>query len=175
LGFLDENDLGELLAGFSRSAFRFETREAYNSDIGRQSFRRFLAGEPDDFAWHLSWLEKIRQDRRMGKLWQRVRIVSVPLSDYTRYGIRVARLSADAGEDIRYLRRDVAQRLGLTPYDAWLLDHRTLVHLHFNDEDDTFRGAEMVVDEAVVARHLGWRALAWDHAEPLEEFAAENS
>lgn len=167
---LSETELGDLLSGFSTSAFRFELRERYNSTVGVEPFRKWLAGEPDDYAWHRSWMKRISRDADAGKTWQRVRIVSVPLSEYTRYGIEVARLSVQAGEDIRYLRRDLAEQLGLAPYDAWLLDDSRLIWLHFDETDDTFAGAELVTEPEVLARHLKWRALALEHAQPLEVF-----
>jgi hypothetical protein len=172
LALLTERELADLLAGFASSAFRFETRDRYNSDVGREAFRRYIAGEADDYAWHRPWLERVRRDRAEGKTWQRVRIVSAPLSDYTRYGLAIARLNVEAGEDIRYLCRDTAQRLGLAPYDAWLFDRQRLVRLHFNDEDDTFRGAEIVDDAATVVRHDAWRETAWRHAQFRQEFLA---
>lgn len=170
---LSETELGDLLSSFTTSAFRFELRERYNSTVGAEPFRKWLAGEPDDYAWHRSWMEKISRDLAAGKTWQRVRIVSVPPSVYTRYGLDVARLSVQAGEDIRYLRRDEAERLGLRPYDAWLLDDSRLIWLHFNDVDDTFAGAELVTDPETVSRHLGWRDVALKHAQPLDQFAAQ--
>ncbi len=169
---LTEAELGTMLSSFMVSARRFEIRDRYNSDVGREAFRRFLAGEPDDYAWHRSWLDKLRHDHAAGKQWQRVRIVATPLSDYTRYGLVVGRLNVAAGEDIRYLARDGAADLGLEPYDAWLLDEDQLVHLHFNDADDTFRGAHFVTHREVVDRHRRWWSLAWRHARPLDEFAA---
>jgi hypothetical protein len=172
LGLLTEGELGDLLTSFSDSAFRFETRERYNAAVGREPLRRFLAGEPDDYEWHRSWLDKIRKDRIAGKIWQRVRIVSVPPSEYTRYGLEVARLNIEAGEDIRYLRRSIAVKLGIAPYDAWLFDSTRLVHLHFDKGDDTFCGAETIADPAVVTRHLQWRELAWRHAQTRDEFVA---
>jgi hypothetical protein len=171
LELLTEAELTGFFARFVRSARRFELRERYNSDVGRESFRRFLANEPDDYGWHRSWMAKIGQDVAAGKVWQRVRIVSVPLSDYTRYGIRVGRLSVEAGEDIRYLARATATALDLAPYDAWLLDDEVLIRLHFNDADDTFIGAEVVDEISAVERHLSWWPVAWEHAQPLAEFA----
>ena len=172
---LSERELGGLLDNFQRTAFRFEIRDRYNSEVGREAFRKFLAGEPDDYVWHRPWLDKLRRDHQQGKRWQRVRIVSVPLSDWMRYGTEVARLNVLAGEDIRYLRRQVAGGLGIAPYDAWLLDDETLVRLHFNDHDDTFAGAEVVADDAVLRSHRQWRQLAWQHAQPLAEFVASFS
>lgn len=169
---LTERELGDMLAGFRASAFRFETRDRYNSEVGRESFRKFLAGEPDDYPWHDWWLDMIRRDLAAGRVWQRVRIVSVPVSDWSRYGFKVARLSVAAGEDIRYLARHVANDLGLMPYDSWLLDDHQLVHLHFDDDDDTFAGAELIGDREVVRRHRAWRDQAWQYAQTLEQFVA---
>ena len=168
---LSEADLGQLFASFSTSAFRFEIRERYVSTVGREPFRKYLAGETDDYAWHRGWMEMLSRDIAAGKTWQRIRIVSVPLSDYNRYSLGPGRLSVQAGEAIRYLTREAAKALGLEPLDAWLFDDRLLVHLNFND-DDTFRAAEVVDDQAVLARHLAWRDLAWQHALTLEDFAA---
>jgi hypothetical protein len=171
LALLTEPELGRYLTGFQRSAFRFEIRDSYNSVVGHEAFRRFLAGEPEDYAWHQDWLEMLRRDRTAGKRWQRVRIVPMPLSDWSRYGLQVARLSVAAGDDTRYLPRTVADQLGLAPYDAWIFDDEVLVHLHFNG-DDTFVGAEVSSDRDLLLRHQAWRELAWQHAQPLDDFAA---
>jgi hypothetical protein len=172
LVLLTERALGELLRGFRHNAFRFEIRDQYNSDVGREPFRKYLAGEPDDYAWHRWWMDMVRNDRAAGKAWWRVRIVSVPLSDWSRYALEVARLSVQAGEDIRYLRRNDAGGAGIVPNDSWLFDDDQLVHLHFNDQDDTFVGAELVADDSIVQQHLAWRAAAWQQAQSIDEFVA---
>lgn len=171
---LSEADLGKLFASFSTSAFRFETRDRYISTVGREHFQKYLAGEADDHGWHRGWMEMLSRDVATGKTWHRVRIVTVPLSDYNRYSLGIGRLSVQAGEDIRYLTREAARTLRLAPMDAWLFDSHLLVHLRFNC-DDTFREAEVIEDRGVVDQHLVWRDLAWQHAIPLEDFAAAHS
>jgi hypothetical protein len=170
---LSEAQLGDLLAGFAHSARRFETRERYNSDVGREAFRRFLAGEADDYAWHRPWLDRIARDRSAGRSWQRIRVVSLPPSDYTRYSVGIARLNVAAGEDIHYLDRAHARRLGLDPLDGWLLDDQMLIHLLFDDRDDTFVGARVVDDETVVQRHRWWWSLGLRHASGVDAFARD--
>lgn len=171
---LSETELNTLFTSFSMSAFRFETRDRYISTVGREPFRKYLAGEPDDHAWHRGWLDMLARDVAVGKTWERIRIVSVPLGDYNRYSLGIGRLNVQAGEDIRYLTREAARRLQLEPFDAWLFDSRLLVHLRFND-DDTFREAEVIQDQGVVEQHLVWRELARRHAQLLEDFAAAYS
>ena len=97
--------------------------------------------------------------------------MSEPLSDWTRYGIEVARLNVEAGEDIRYLTRDAAARLQIHPLDAWLLDDMSLLHLRFDDNDDRFVDAELITGDDVIAAHRTWRDLAWRHAVRLDRFA----
>lgn len=80
--------------------------------------------------------------------------------------------SASAGEDIRYLERQVAIRLGLEPMDAWLLDDTRSARLYFDDRDDRFIGAELITDPVVIDRHKVWRELALRHAQDIESFAA---
>jgi hypothetical protein len=172
VALLTEHELNSYLTGFRTSAFRFEIRDRYNSAVGRESFRRYCAGEPDDYAWHQSWLEMLRRDTAQGKIWRRVRIVTVPLSPWAKYGLEVARLSVEAGDDTRYLARDTALSLGITPFDAWLFDNELLAHLHFDDEDDSFLGVQIIADDKIVQQHRKWRDLAWKHAQTLEDFTA---
>jgi hypothetical protein len=97
--------------------------------------------------------------------------LSEPHSDYTRFGLDLARVNVAAGEDIRYLSRDRAERLELPGYDFWLIDSPRVAIVRFG-EDDVLGGAEIPADPAVVARQCLWRDLAWQHATP---FAAYDS
>jgi hypothetical protein len=65
--------------------------------------------------------------------------------------------------------------LGLAPLDSWLFDDERLVHLKFHDEDDTFAEAELITDLAVIGQHEGWRDVAWQHAQTIDDFVASVS
>lgn len=170
---LSGGELDGLFDAFERSAFRLETRDRYNVPSERESLRRFLAGDPDeDYARGRPWYDRTRRAAAEGRPFTRVRVVTVPLGDYSRYALWCARDNIRAGEDIRYLERSQAARLGLPvepPHDAWLLDDVTVVILHF-DADDAFAGAEVTDDPATVARHRAWRQVAWEHALTREAF-----
>ncbi|HET9896530.1 MAG TPA: hypothetical protein VFQ44_16505 [Streptosporangiaceae bacterium] len=155
--------------GFEHAAFRLETHERYVDDEEQEPIRRFLAGEPPDDTWFMDWHDAVAQ-LAAGKQMQRVRVVSEPHSDYTRFGIDLARrLNLPAGEDIRYLARHQAESLGLPSEDFWLLDSTRLLKLHFNG--DVLLGAELITDPAAVAQRAHWRDVAWRHAIPLDEYA----
>ena len=79
--------------GFEHTAFRLETRERYADDEEQEPLRRFLAGEPADDGWFMDWYEAIQALTADGRRMERVRVVTEPASDYTRFGIDLARVS----------------------------------------------------------------------------------
>lgn len=84
--------------GFEHAAFRLETRERYVDDEEQGPLRRFLAGEPPDDEWFMDWYDAVVRFAEAGKRMERVRVVSEPPSEYTRFGIDLAhRLNVPAG------------------------------------------------------------------------------
>ncbi|SDU17134.1 DUF6879 family protein [Jiangella alkaliphila] len=168
----------ELLAGagfrqlfdtYEHTAFRLETRERYVEDEEQEPLRKFLAGEPADDAWFADWVEDIQAATAAGKRVERVRVVSEPHSDYTRFGLDLARLNVGAGEDIRYLPRNRAAELQLPEEDFWLFDSRMLAVLRFA-EDDQLLGVEVVDDPVAVLQRCQWRDAAWHYAISWQDY-----
>lgn len=119
-----------------------------------------------------TWLAMVRQAAAAGRRFTRVRVVSQPMTDYQRFSHAVARRNNEAGEDIRYLARDLAEAARLPDHDYWLFDSRKLAIMHFSD-DDQFQGAEIIEDPAVIVQHNYWRDVAWHHATRRDDFAAD--
>jgi len=163
-------ELADFVLGYQQAAFRLEVRERYNEAEEAEPLRRFLTGEPD-YSWNDEWAAMMGRRTAAGQQMERVRIVREPHSDYTRFGLDLARVNVAAGEDIRYLSRDRAETLELPGYDFWLIDSSRVAILRFG-EDDVLCGAEISADPAVVARHCLWRDLAWRHATPLAAYDA---
>jgi hypothetical protein len=120
-------------------------------------------------GWFENWLAMIRQGTAEGRRFTRVRVVSVPLTDYSRFAVFCSGYTGAAGEDIRYLPRDQAK--DLPDHDYWLFDSRILVKMHF-DEADNFLGGEVINDPAVIVQHNYWRDAAWHKAARRDDFAA---
>lgn len=156
---------------FEHTAFRLETRDRYNSPREAESFRKFLAGERDA-SFHENWLTMVREATVEGRLFARVRVVSIPLADYSRFGLWGAGFTREAGDDIRYLTRDQAEAANLPKHDYWLFDSRKLVMMRFAD-DDRFIRAEVVEDPATIVEHNYWRDVARHHAISRDEFATK--
>lgn len=147
-------------------------RDRYDADYENESLRKFLAGEHDDLPWMQDWLTMIRAATKEGRRFTRVRVVSMPLTDYSRFGVFCSQFTNGAGEDIRYLTRDSADAAHLPNHDYWLFDSRKLVRMHF-DDSDAFLGGEIIEDPAEIVKHDYWRDVAWHHAIRRDDFAIE--
>jgi hypothetical protein len=163
-------EFGRLFRTFERSAFRLETRDHYKSVNESEALRQFVAGNQVDMEWFQNWLTMIREALAGGRCFSRVRVVSMPLTDYSRFGIFCSEHTNAAGEDIRYLVRDDA--VGLPDYDYWLFDSSKLVRMHF-DDDENFLGGELIEDPTMIVQHSSWRDAAWRRAVRRDKFAAE--
>lgn len=151
-----------------------ELRDRYDAPYENESLAKFLAGEPDDLPWMQTWLDMLRVATSEGRRFARVRVVSLPLNDYSRFGVWCAQFTGEAGEDIRYLIRDDAQALPLPDYDYWLFDSSKLVKMYF-DGRDVFLGGEVIDDPQEVVRANYWRDAAWHQAVRRDDFANQQA
>jgi hypothetical protein len=118
------------------------------------------------------WLRMVQEATAEGRQFSRVRVVELPMSDWTRYSYTLARHNIAAGEDIRYIERGNAP--DLPDYDYWLFDSSKLVVMRF-DEADRFIGGELVEDPAEIVQANYWRDAAWHKAVRRDDFASESS
>jgi hypothetical protein len=142
-------EFGALFERFEHSAFRVEARDRYVVENERDEFAAFLEGKPlrPRSAESDRWLSLVAAHRAAGRLIERVRIVSQPLTDYTRYEFAAYRDNIAAGEKVR-----VVPRAALTDADQswagedfWIFDDQLVVHLSY-DDDGRFLGAQKVED-----------------------------
>jgi hypothetical protein len=159
----------DIFRTFERSAFHLEVEDAYHTPDESEPFRKFLSGRPDDFVWHRPWLDLIRATTASGRRVERVRVVSVPHVDYTRWGLTVAPLNIAAGEDIRWLPRTRVEPGELTADDFWLIDDRRVVFTIFTP-DGAFSGGAETVDSMIVERCVEVRKRAWSAAVPHAQY-----
>ncbi|MDX8028772.1 hypothetical protein SK803_01050 [Lentzea sp. BCCO 10_0856] len=168
-------EFDELFRSFEHTAFRLEVRERYNAPDEQDELARFLAGDLVEDEWEGWWLPNVRKATAEGRRFERVRVVNIPPSDYTRYSLWSSRQTVGAGEDIRYLVRNKADEVGLPNHDYWLFDSRKLVRMHFDDTNDRLISVEVIDDDhAQIVQHNYWRDAAWHHAVRREDFAAEH-
>jgi len=154
-----------------KRAFHLEQRDIYNVEAEDQPFSRWLKGEPDDYAWHADWLSFVRQATELDVQVQRVRLVSIPHTDYTRWGLHVSQLNILAGEDIRYLPRHMAQDIQLPTEDYWLLDDTLLILSVFSSDGRT-GGFARPSDPALLSQCVTVREQMWERAIPYARYPA---
>ena len=171
MSLITGSDFNYLFEAFKRTAFRLEGRDQYYAPDERDRIRKFLAGEGYDVASRLAspWWQLIRAATTGGKRVERVRVVTEPHGDYTRYALAGAPINIEGGEDIRYLSRDTAASVGLPEHDFWLFDDEVAAVMHFGD-DDTFQGAELLRGAAEVEQYRQWQDTAWLHAIPYADY-----
>jgi hypothetical protein len=160
-----------LFESFSASAFRLEGLQTYDAPGEAEAVARFLAGEDPqaDTSW---WTSMVQGHRAAGHTMSRVRIVTEPLTDYTRFELAVYPQLVEAGDDIRVIHAGAAQwPAGVVEHDYWLFDRRDLWLMHYTDSG-AFVGAERVVDPAVIGEHVRSADIALAQSIPLHTFLA---
>ncbi|MEO3862581.1 DUF6879 family protein [Acrocarpospora sp. B8E8] len=166
---LKGDEFENLFRSFHRTAFHLELEDTYNTSDERGPFDRFLKGESDDFEWHRPWLDLVREVSDSGRRIERVRIVSSPYTDYTRWGMAVAPLNIAAGEDIRWLPRHLVRDIALPVDDFWLFDDSRLVFTVF-ETDGNFIGGVEARYPYLVGLCKQARDATWDLAVPHDDF-----
>jgi len=159
------------LACTRRRAFHLERRDAYHVAAEDEPFSRWLHGEPDDYAWHRDWLNFLHRATAAGVQVQRVRLASIPHSDYIRWGLDVSPLNIKAGEDIRYLPRHLTEDIDLPDDDYWLLDDDTLILSVFSPDGRTGGFARPSVP-ALLRQCVTVRDQVWERAIPYAQYVA---
>lgn len=164
-----------LFDNFTESARRLESRSHTHIDEEQPRFRAFLGGElPERCEWvPTEWTAMASRQTAAGRPFQRVRVMSQPLSDYNRYLIYRTPYNLGAGEDIRYLDRSRANELDLPDHDFWVFDSAIVCFLRFTG-DGRLIAYDTVTDPAIVARHEEWILRGLAAATPYEQYVAED-
>jgi hypothetical protein len=158
---------------FTRTAFRLETLQQYEVASDGSDFARYLAGEPEPTTERKQpWLERLRSERERGLRRSRVRLVTHPVTDYTRFECEWGYApNVEAGEEVLILDAGEAavsamdvERLKQCG-DFWLIDDADVVVMHYGP-DGQFVGAERAGDVAL------YQDIARLARAPAEPFAA---
>jgi hypothetical protein len=160
----------DLFRRFTRSAWRWEAQGTYRQPDEVDPWQRWREGVPvsADLDWLAPWLDDVREAARAGRRFERVRMLTEPLTEYLRWQMEVTPANVEAGEDIRVLPESEARSLDLPQDDFWLFDDERVAVLHFGPTD--LRGAEIITDPDTVARYRSWRDLAWQHAVTFQDY-----
>jgi hypothetical protein len=157
---------------FASSAFRLELRQLYTMPDEAEDLAAFEQGQLPPPDYHYGWLDTVAEAVKQGKTFRRVRIVTRPLSFYTKWEfVWGFACNVRAGEDIRILDATDQPQLDLPEHDFWLFDESTVVELLYNP-DGTQIGRELV-EHPDLDRYLAWRDAAWEQAVPFADYHQE--
>ncbi|MEU1294924.1 MULTISPECIES: DUF6879 family protein [unclassified Streptomyces] len=164
----------DLLAACTDTAVHLEMRDSYAVDYEKGPFAEWRAGrrhDPGDRAsWWRPWLGLVEDTVGRGVRMRRARVVSEPVSEYTRFLYDGTFTNVAAGEEVRWLPRRQASGLALPGNDFWLFDDRIIHWNHFAGDGSSL-GGEVWADNPGAAR-LCSDAFdsVWTHAQPHSEY-----
>jgi hypothetical protein len=166
---LDGDAWSRYFSDFTSSAFRLELRQLYTMPDEEEDLAAFANGELPPPSYHYGWLDTVADAVKAGKTFRRVRLVTRPLSFYTRWEfVWGYDWNVKAGEDIRILEVTDDPCLDLPDHDFWIFDDTTVVKLLYR-EDGTQIGRELV-EHPDLERYLAWRDAAWERAVPYTDY-----
>jgi hypothetical protein len=163
----------ELLGSATRSAVHLEMRDSYAVDYEEGPFAQWRDGFRHDPAdrdsWWRPWLDLIQETVGRGVVVRRARIVSEPVSEYTRFLYDGTFTNVAAGEQVRWLPRRQASDIALPGNDFWLIDDWLIRWNHFTGEGAS-AGGEMSDDQAAVKLCAEAFEAVWSRATPHDQF-----
>ncbi|KAA8880436.1 hypothetical protein F3087_41465 [Nocardia colli] len=111
--------------------------------------------------------ELIHEATRRGVTVSRVRVVTLPHSDYHRWLLSVTNVRVDVGEDIRYLPRHLAGEV--PPDDWWLFDDAKVAYNLVNATGNP-AGLATTIDPWLAAYYVDVKERLWRLAIPCAEY-----
>lgn len=163
----------ELIADCSHSAVHLEMRDVYAVDYEKGPFADWRSGFRHDPAdresWWRPWLDLIVETVSRGVVVRRARIVSEPVSEYTRFLYDGTFTNVAAGEQVRWLPRRQAAGLALPGNDFWLFDDRWVHWNHFAG-DGSLTGEEITDDPGAATLCATAFEAVWQRAVPHDQY-----
>ncbi|SUA75174.1 Uncharacterised protein [Nocardia otitidiscaviarum] len=156
-----------LFAECQRSAFHLEQRDTYAVPEEEERIRRYLSGEEAVPAPSREWPDLIADARSRGVTVSRVRVVTVPHTDYHRWLLSVTDVRVNDGEDIRYLPRHLA---GEVPSDDWWLMDAERVAYNLVNGEGRPAGLAVTTDPRIAAYCEEVRQRLWKLAIPYADY-----
>lgn len=170
-------DFDAAFDGFTTSVWRLEALQQYTVEEERERILAWREGlpRPERSVRTSPWLRRIAVSTAAGKRWGRVHLVTHPLSEYVRYELGGYVESAATGEEISIADQAAHPGLASAGPDFWLFDEGTpgeFAIMMSYDGDGYWLGAKRTSNPDTLARCRKVKALALDHAVPLNAYLA---
>ncbi|RDI42909.1 DUF6879 family protein [Nocardia mexicana] len=158
-----------------RRAFHLEVKDSYAVADEIEALRRWAAGESYEIeeqpeSWK-AWDDLMVESAERGIALERLRVVTVPHSDYTRWLLSETHTRVEVGEVVRWLPRHLTEPTDVPSDDFWLFDDDKVAFTTFNEAGE-FTGLSITTDPGIVGLCAQARATLWpngiDHARYAE-------
>lgn len=164
----------------NNNIFRLEALPEYEVGYDLVNFQKFKKGEKrnDNMAWlsaeDKEWLALLSDTTKKGVNISRVRVVSVPFSDYLKYEIYYWQsFSIKRGEGILFIKNDEYEKIKLKllfkPEDFWLFDDKELIIFHYTLKGEIKR-EEYVKDKQIVKLYKNFKKELFNKTLPMQQF-----
>lgn len=159
------------------SALHLEMRDAYGvaTESGVWAAWQAAGGgtrvTDEERSRRAGWLGAVAEAASRGVTVRRARIVSVPVSLYTRFLYAGTGLNVEVGEEVRWLPRPLASDIAMPGNDFWLFDGATAVFNLFDGDGGWCEPAfEERTEPSVVGLCSNAFAAVWTRATPHDQF-----
>ncbi|GAA4235875.1 hypothetical protein GCM10022254_44140 [Actinomadura meridiana] len=168
---LDREGWTELFESASSRLDHLELRDSYNVDTESPAYRLWRENQDRPRPPRESyWQGLIADTVQRGVIVRRLRVVSLPPTEYIRFEHAGTWQTVEAGESVRWLPRHEAAGLLAPSNDFWLVDSERIMFNLF--DGDGRPNGRFLTDEVLVAKAIsGAFEALWELATPHEEFA----
>ena len=115
-------DLYKYLQSSTKSLFRFEALQDYK-----------VEGDGIDDESMREWWSFIKEKISAGVTMQRVRLVTEPLTEYTKNELLIHKKSKEYGDDIRIIKEETFKSLNIKMEDFWLIDENIVLKMNYSE------------------------------------------
>lgn len=161
----------------SSSALHLEMRDAYGVATEAEVWAAWQASgggtraTNEERTRRAGWLAAVTEATSRGVEVRRARIVSTPVSLYTRFLHAGTGLNIEAGEEVRWLPRPQASDIALPGNDFWLFDDSAAVFNLFDGDGGWCEpGFQERTEADVIALCSAAFEAVWERATPHDAF-----
>lgn len=162
-------DLYDYLKKSKKSLFRFEALQDYQVEEEEKDFQLFIESGKVDLTGMKDWLDFVKSNHEIRIKMQRVRLVRLPLTEYTKFGIPAYESEVKLGEEVRILEEDAEDKTGIQK-DFWLIDDNIVIIMKYN-QNGKYEGFE--VKDSGIEEYLAGKNYLLNNSIPLAEFLSK--
>ncbi|MBI2452082.1 hypothetical protein HYV50_03315 [Candidatus Pacearchaeota archaeon] len=140
--------LRNFLDDAQESLFRFESLQYYEIEEEKEFFQDYLKTGKIDIVVLKNWHEFITRKMSQGVIMERIRLVNLPLTDYTKCEIMVYLENIKHGEDIRIITEKEFNSFDIEQKDFWLTDDKIVIKMNYNLKGE-YLGSDLAFDNDI--------------------------